>query len=190
MDILTDKMLVNLGVISLLADRRSRIHRELTEGTFLQDIRLNLEKRLLDLIVRNYHELGFSALLVDEWYARRAYVDKHGSTIYQPPSFWNELVAMQVDALKYERQIMVLYERGDNYYRLHPGTDEEVYIYYNLSTQQVIELSRELRGEHFWFLGFHEVLCDQNITSEVELVRKKYSSLAPTMGEKEETYVE
>ena len=163
---INERVLINLGVISLLNSPPHRVHKEIVSGTFFQDIRLSLESKLLALIVRNFDKLRL-------W----RYLDKFNKTYDMTVGNWRtELEASLIQASTFERHIRPLYRHCENnLYVVNPGTEEEMFLYYNLSPQMVIEASRELLNVSVWFLGHHEIFSSESLGDWITEVRGRYT---------------
>lgn len=161
METINDRQLVVLGIICFLAEGKEVTNRRLVDGTFWQDKRLIMWGRLLEMIDAQWTKLPLDYVL-DYYYG----VD---------PPVWREVLeAMILEASMYERVVTPLYEHGENYYRINPLTNEEMFLYYNLSPAMVIEASRYLIGDEIWFLGQHEIMSEWFYGSEIDEVRSKY----------------
>lgn len=164
METINDRQLINLGIICLLAEGKEITNRRLIDGTFWQDKRLIMWGRLLEMIDAQWTKLH-PAMFLGEWY------DGDSTS---PPNWREVLEAMILEASMYERVVTPLYEHKDNHYIVNPDTDEEMYLYYNLSPAMVIEASRYLIGDEVWFLGQHEVFSWIDYSREIDEVRSKY----------------
>ena len=161
-----ERVLVNLGIICLLNSPPNRTHKQVADSTLFQDVRISLESKLLALIVRNFDKLRL-------W----RYLDKFTKSYDMTVGNWRtELEAALIQASTFERHIRSLYRHCENnLYVVNPGTEEEMFLYYNLSPQMVIEASRELLNVSVWFLGHHEVFCSESMGDWITEVRSKYT---------------
>lgn len=172
---INERVLINLGIISLLNSPPHRVHKEIVDGTFFQDIRMSLESKLLALIVRNFDKLRL-------WrYLEKMLPMNHPD--WQLPSTprtvgeWRvELEASLIQASIFERHIRPLYRHCENnLYVVNPGTEEEMFLYYNLSPAMCIEASRELLNVSVWFLGQHEIFSSESLGDWIAEVRGRYT---------------
>lgn len=169
METINDRQLINLGIICLLAEGKEVTNRRLVDGTFWQDKRLIMWGRLLEMIDAQWTKLPLAQILTTEWNQRNL----AGRDGY-PPNWRGILEAMILEASMYERVVTPLYEHKDNHYIVNPNTDEEMYLYYNLSPAMVIEASKYLIGDEIWFLGQHEIFSELFYGGEIDVVRSKY----------------
>ena len=167
METINDRQLINLGIICLLAEGKEITNRRLIDGTFWQDKRLIMWGRLLEMIDAQWTKLPLAQIL-DPLNPDLIWEDGG-------KEHWRELLeAMILEASMYERVVTPLYEHKDNHYIVNPNTDEEMYLYYNLSPAMVIEASRGLIGDNVWFLGQHEVFTFWDYEEFIDEVRSKY----------------
>ena len=172
--LLNERVLINLGVISLLNSPPHRVHKEIVDGTFFQDIRLSLESKLLALVVRNFDKLRLWRYL-DKTRLDHSGRGDHGCGV-SVGEWRTELEAALIQASTFERHIRPLYRHCENnLYVVNPNTEEEMFLYYNLSPQMVIEASRELLNVSVWFLGMHEVFSSESLGDWITEVRSKYT---------------
>ena len=167
METINDRQLINLGIICLLAEGKEITNRRLIDGTFWQDKRLIMWGRLLEMIDAQWRKLPLARILTSVWEAKE-------DPILFVPSWREILESMILEASMYERVVTPLYEHKDNHYIVNPNTDEEMYLYYNLSPAMVIEASRGLIGDNVWFLGQHEVFTFWDYEEFIDEVRSKY----------------
>ena len=175
MSMINERVLINLGIISLLNSPPHRVHKEIVSGTFFQDIRLSLESKLLALIVRNFDKLRLWRYLdkMDVRYDTAADLNR----VHFTTGEWRtELEAALIQASTFERHIRPLYRHCENnLYVVNPGTEEEMFLYYNLSPQMCIEASRELLNVYVWFLGMHEIFSSESLGDWITEVRGRYT---------------
>ena len=170
-----ERVLVNLGLICLLNSPPHRIHKQMIDNTAFQDIRLSLESKLLALIVRNFDKLRLWRYL-DKSNARERYRNKDYTFGVSVGEWRTELEAALIQASTFERHIRPLYRHCENnLYVVNPNTEEEMFLYYNLSPQMVIEASRELLNVSVWFLGHHEIFSNESLGDWITEVRSKYN---------------
>lgn len=181
---INNNTLINLGIISMLAAAPHRASKQVVDGTLFQDARLSLESKLLGLISRNFDRVGLWKYLQkwDEGY-------NHKEGLYKTVGEWRTKVeAQHITSRSFERHIRPLYlhtttkisgDPGTEFwwgcYLVNPNESEQMYLYYNLSPQMVIELSRELLNVRVWFLGQHEIFSSEPLGEVVEEVKRKYN---------------